>query len=76
MRKQENTFDYVFYSQSHVQPKKLLLKAKLFRLFDLNFFPVGCDLSCPLISYKCIVINHSHYHCREHEPQFQIINNW
>ena len=41
----DDTFDYIFHSQL----KKIALK--LFRLFDLNLFPVGCDLSCPLMHH-------------------------
>ena len=41
-----NTFEY-FYYIFHSQLKKIA--PKLFRLFDLNFPPVGCDLSCPLM---------------------------
>ena len=41
--KTDNTFDYIFHSQL----KKIA--PKLFRLFDLKYFPVSCDLSCPLM---------------------------
>ena len=44
----DNTFDYIF----SLTTEKIALK--LFRLFDLTFSPVGCDLSCPLM--------HRYYH--------------
>ena len=37
------TFDYIFHSQ----PERK--NPKLFRIFDLNFVPVDCDLSCPFM---------------------------
>ena len=38
-----NEFDYIFYSQlKQIAPK-------LFRLFDLKFPPVGCDMFCSLM---------------------------
>ena len=66
--KRDNTFDYIFHSQL----KKIA--PKLLRLFDLNSFPVGCDLSRPLMHRYSPSL--SLYHCREHKPKFQIINNW
>ena len=39
----DNTFDYIFYSQSKI------IAHKLFSLFYLKMSPVGCDLSRPLM---------------------------
>jgi len=39
----DNTFDYIFHSQL----KKIA--PKVVRLFYFKVFPVGCDLSCPLM---------------------------
>ena len=41
----DNTFDYILHSQLKT------IAPKLFRLFDLKVFPVGFDLSCPLMHH-------------------------
>ena len=62
----DHTFDYIFHSQL----KKLLLN------FSGYFIVSQSVVICHV--HLCIVINHSLslYHCWEHKPTFQIINNW
>ena len=64
----DNTFDYIFHSQ----PKTLLLNVSDYLIWNCSQLVVTCHV------HLCIVINHSLslYHCREHKPTFQIINNW
>ena len=64
----DNTFDYIFHSQL----KKLLLNFSDYSIW--NCFQLVVMHHVRL----CIVVNHSLslYHCREHKPTFQIINNW
>ena len=66
MRKQENKFDYIFHSQLTY----LLLNLTDYLIWNMSQSVVTCHV------HLCIVINHSLYHCREHKPTFQIINNW
>ena len=41
----DDTLDYIFHSQQ----KRIALKIFRLLIFDLKLFPIGCDLSCPLI---------------------------
>ena len=63
----DNTFD-IFHSQLKI----LLLNFSDYLIWKCSQSVVICHVRL------CIVINHSLslYHCREHKPSFQIINNW
>jgi len=57
---------------STLNRQKLLLNFSDYLIWKLSQSVVICHVRL------CIVINHSlsRYHCREHKPTFQIINNW
>ena len=66
----DKTFDYIFHSQL----KKIA--PKLFRLFDLKFYPIGCDLPCPHTHHYWPLPFSLSLQKKKKKPIVQIMNNW